>query len=37
MDIPIYLYLQYDGGADIRGAVDVTGREGSSEVLGVNH
>ena len=37
MAIPIYLFLQDDGGADIRGAVDVTGREGSIEVFGLNH
>ncbi len=37
MAIPAYLWLKDDGGADIRGSVDVNGREGSIEVVGFNH
>lgn len=37
MTIPAYLWLQDDGGANIRGSVDVAGREGSIEILGLNH
>lgn len=37
MAIPAYLWLKDDGGADIKGAVDVEGREGSIEVLGFGH
>lgn len=37
MAIPAYLWLKDDGGAAIRGSVDVAGREGSIEVLGLNH
>ena len=37
MAIPVYLWLKNDGGADIRGSVDVLGREGSIEVLALNH
>lgn len=37
MAIPAYLWLKDDGGADIRGSVDVAGREGSIEILGLNH
>ncbi len=37
MAIPAYLWLKDDGGADIKGAVDVQGREGSIEVLGFGH
>jgi type VI secretion system effector, Hcp1 family len=37
MAIPAYLWLKDDGGADIRGAVDVKDREGSIEVLGFGH
>lgn len=37
MAIPAYLWLKDDGGADIRGPVDVAGREGSIEILGLNH
>lgn len=32
MAIPVYLWLKDDGGADIKGSVDVRGREGSIEV-----
>lgn len=35
MAIPAYLWLKDDGGADIRGSVDVAGREGSIEILGL--
>lgn len=37
MAIPAYLWLKDDGGADIRGSVDVKGREGSIEITGINH
>lgn len=37
MAIPACLWLKDDGGADIKGSVDVNGREGSIEVLGFNH
>ncbi len=29
MAIPVYLWLEDDGGAPIKGSVDVNGREGS--------
>ncbi|WP_047609171.1 type VI secretion system tube protein TssD [Rahnella aquatilis] len=37
MAIPVYLWLKDDGGAVIKGSVDVTGRECSIEVLAINH
>jgi len=37
MPIPPYLWLKDDGGADIKGSVDVNGREGSIEVIGMSH
>lgn len=37
MAIPIYLQLQDDGGAAIKGSVDVQKREGSIEVLALDH
>ena len=37
MAIPAYLWLKDDGGADIRGSVDVCQREGSIEILGFGH
>ncbi|WP_208952526.1 type VI secretion system tube protein TssD [Rahnella sp. ChDrAdgB13] len=37
MAIPVYLWLKDDGGADIKGSVDVNGREGSIEVTGIQH
>lgn len=37
MAIPVYLWLKNDGGADIKGSVDVQGREGSIEVLALDH
>jgi type VI secretion system secreted protein Hcp len=33
MAIPVYLWLKDDGGADIKGSVDVKDREGSIEVV----
>lgn len=37
MAIPAYLWLKDDGGANIQGSVDIAEREGSIEVLGMNH
>ncbi|MRT03975.1 Hcp family type VI secretion system effector [Ewingella americana] len=37
MAIPAYLWLKDDGGADIKGSVDVRDREGSIEVRGFTH
>jgi len=37
MAIPAYLWLKDDGGADIRGSVDIAGREGSIEIIALNH
>ncbi|RBQ34204.1 type VI secretion system tube protein Hcp [Rahnella aquatilis] len=37
MAIPVYLWLKDDGGADIKGSVDVTGREYSIEILAIDH
>ncbi|EBP4182963.1 type VI secretion system tube protein Hcp [Salmonella enterica subsp. diarizonae] len=37
MAIPVYLWLKDDGGADIKGSVDVRDREGSIEVTGLAH
>jgi type VI secretion system secreted protein Hcp len=37
MAIPAYLWLKDDGGADIKGSVNVRQREGSIEVLGFGH
>ncbi|BBV17228.1 hypothetical protein IOMTU157_2484 [Citrobacter portucalensis] len=37
MAIPTYLWLKDDGGADIKGSVDIHGREGSIEIIGLNH
>lgn len=37
MAIPVYLWLKDDGGADIKGSVDVQGREGSIEVVAQDH
>jgi type VI secretion system effector, Hcp1 family len=37
MAIPAYLWLKDDGGANIKGSVDVWGREGSIEVNGFSH
>lgn len=37
MPIPPYMWLKDDGGADIKGSVDVKDREGSIEIIGFNH
>lgn len=37
MAIPAYLWLKDDGGANIKGSVDVENREGSIEILGFGH
>ena len=37
MAIPVYLWLKDDGGADIKGSVNVQEREGSIEVLALDH
>ena len=37
MAIPVYLWLKDDGGADIKGSVDVQDRDGSIEVIGLSH
>ena len=37
MAIPAYLWLKDDGGADIKGSVDIYGREGSIEIIALNH
>lgn len=37
MAIPAYMWLKDDGGASIKGSVDITGREGSIEILGFGH
>lgn len=37
MAIPAYLWIKDDGGADIKGSVDVKDREQSIEVLGFSH
>lgn len=37
MAIPAYIQLQDDGGADIKGSVDIQNREGSIEILSFNH
>lgn len=37
MAMPVCLFLKDDGDSVIKGSVDVTGREGSVEVLGLHH
>lgn len=37
MAIPAYLWLKDDGGADIKGSVDVCKRQGSIEIIALNH
>lgn len=37
MAIPVYLWLKDDGGADIKGSVDVQDRDGSIEVVAQEH
>ena len=37
MAIPVYLWLTNDGGSAIKGSVDMQGRQGSIEVLALDH
>ncbi len=37
MPIPPYMWFKDDGGADIKGSVDVQDREGSIEIIGLSH
>ena len=37
MAIPVYLWLKDDGGAELKGSVNVGGREGSIEVIAQDH
>jgi type VI secretion system secreted protein Hcp len=37
MPIPAYMWLKDDAGNDVKGGVDVSGREGSIEVLAFDH
>lgn len=37
MAVPVHLILNDDGGVLIRGSSDVTGREGSIELRGLQH
>lgn len=37
MAIPVYLWLKDDGGANIKGSVDIQKREGSVEVIAQEH
>lgn len=37
MAIPAYMWIKDDGGADVKGSVDVNGREGSVEVISFTH
>ena len=37
MPIPAYLWIKDETGADIKGSVDVAGREGSVEVIEFRH
>ena len=37
MPIPAYMWMKDDAGSDVKGSVDVAGREGSVEVLEFNH
>ncbi len=37
MPVPPYMWLKDDGGADIKGSVDVKDREGSIEIIGLHH
>lgn len=37
MAIPVYLWLYEEEGALLKGSVDVTGREGSIELIGMQH
>lgn len=37
MAIPAYMWIKDDGGADIKGSVTVQGREGSVEIIALDH
>jgi type VI secretion system secreted protein Hcp len=37
MPIPAYMWIKNETGADVKGSVDVAGREGSIEVVEFNH
>lgn len=37
MPIPANMWIKDDGGADIKGSVDVQDREGSIEIIGLSH
>lgn len=37
MAVPLHLWLKDEGGADLRGSSEVSGREGSIEVLSLTH
>ncbi|MFK3707216.1 Hcp family type VI secretion system effector [Klebsiella sp. NPDC088457] len=37
MPVPAYMWLKDDGGADIKGSVDVKDREGSIDIIGFSH
>lgn len=37
MAIPVYLWLYEEGGKLLKGSVDVNGREGSIELVGMHH
>lgn len=37
MAIPAYMWIKDDGGADIKGSVTVSGREGSVEIVAFEH
>jgi len=37
MPIPPYMWLKDDGGADVKGSVDVSDREDSIEIIGLSH
>jgi len=37
MAIPVYLWLKDDGGSELKGSVNVGGREGSIEVVALDH
>ncbi|RFU45014.1 Hcp family type VI secretion system effector [Paraburkholderia sp. DHOC27] len=37
MAIPAYMWIKDDGGADVKGSVTVQGREGSVEVVALDH
>jgi len=37
MPTPPYIWLKDDGGADIKGSVDIQDRDGSIEIIGLSH